>query len=344
MLLGGARVSSASDEGALDDLPLITAEPLEALRDDWAALHRAVPAAAPFSHPAWHEAWLRHFGDGVFPVFLALRREEALVGVLPLTVEGREARLLGDPNLSDHAGLLVRPGDEQAATISLVEWLMEDMVTSLEAWGVPERSPFRGALSAAADHYGWAASEAPEAVTPRVALPETWEGYLGSLAKKQRHELRRRIRNLEVAAEVGFEAATAVDEIAAAVDGLIEMMRESREDKRAFLTPATEAFFRDLAVALAAAGLARISTLTLDGRPAARVLTLESDDTTMLYNSGFDPELASLSVGLASKAFVVRDAIGRGHHTVDFLRGDEEYKRHLGGEPEEIVTVRLRAP
>ena len=41
------------------------------------------------------------------------------------------------------------------------------------------------------------------------------------------------------------------------------------------------------------------------------------------------------------KALLVRDAIERGQSAVDFLRGTEVYKRHLGGQPREIVTVRL---
>ncbi len=337
-------MSAASDEAAFAELPLITAEPIETLRGEWAALHRSVPGATPFSHPAWHGAWLRHLGAGVFPVFLALRHEEALIGVAPLAVEGREARLLGDPNLSDHAGLLVHPGDEQASMIALVEWLMEDLVRSFEAWGLPTGSPLREALLAAAEHYGWDVTEEHEAVTPILELPSGWEAYLGSLAKKQRHELRRKIRNLERAGEVGFESATTPEEVAGAVDGLIEMMRESREDKRAFLTPPIAAFFRDLAIELAALSLTRISTLTLDDRAVARVFTLENDSRTMLYNSGFDPEFAALSAGQVSKAYVVREAIERGHGAVDFLRGDEEYKRHLGGTAQEIVTLSLSAP
>ena len=38
---------------------------------------------------------------------------------------------------------------------------------------------------------------------------------------------------------------------------------------------------------------------------------------------------------------LVRDAIERGRSAVDFLRGAEVYKRHLGGEPRDIVRLRL---
>ncbi len=338
---------------AFDDhpLPLITSEPFDSLAPEWAALHRSIRGAAPFAHPAWHEAWLRCCGEGVAPVFLALRRAQEegedgapLVGVIPLDAGSGEARFLGDPDLSDHAGALVASGQEQGAAAALIEWLMEDLAGAFEAWGLPAAGPLRPALLAAAAGYGWRAREVPEAVAPAVALPATWEAYLAALPKKHRHELRRKLRNLERAGAVGFAVATAPGEVAEAVEGLLAMMRASRAGKRAFLTPAREAFFRALTPSLSAYGLARISTLTLDGRPAARVFTLETvgpGGATMLYNSGFDPELASLAVGLVSKALVVRDAITGGRGAIDFLRGGEAYKRHLGGEPREIVSVRL---
>ena len=341
--------AAAGAEPTFEDgpLPLITSEPFEALTPEWTALHRSIAGAMPFSHPVWHEAWLRHCGGDAFPVFLALRLpggeegEAPLVGVIPLDVGGEAPRFLGDPDLSDHSGALVAPGQEAGAAAALIEWLMEDLASGFEAWGLPAAAPLRSALLAAAERYGWRASEEPEAVTPTVELPPTWEAYQEALPKKHRHELRRKLRNLERAGEVGFVSATAPGEVAEAVEGLLAMMRESREAKAAFLTPEREALFRDLAAGLGEQGLARLSTLTLDGRPAARIFALEGGGATMLYNSGYDPSLGSLAVGLLSKALLVRDAIERGREAVDFLRGQEPYKRHLGGRPRDIVRLRL---
>ena len=337
------------DEPVFEDgpLPLITSEPFESLAPEWAELHRSIPDALPFSHPVWHQAWLRRCGADAFPVFLALRSpaegegEAPLVGVVPLDVGGAEPRFLGDPDLSDHSGALVAAGQEAGAAAALIEWLMEDLSPGFEAWGLPEAGRLRPALAAAAARYGWSSTAESEAVTPTVELPDTWDAYVAALPKKYRHELRRKVRNLERAGEVGFVAATAPEEVAEVVEGLLAMMRDSREEKAAFLTPAREAFFRDVATGLSEHGLARIATLTFDGRRAARIFALEGGGATMLYNSGYDPALSQLAVGLLSKALLVRDAIERGRESVDFLRGTEPYKRHLGGQPRDIVTVRL---
>jgi CelD/BcsL family acetyltransferase involved in cellulose biosynthesis len=323
--------------------PLITSEAFELLEGEWAELHASVPGATPFAHPAWQATWLRHFGVGTNPVFLSVRREERLVGVVPLDVDRDHARPLGDHNVCDYAGVLASPGEEDAVAAGVIEWLMEDLTPELRLWGVLEGSALGEGFAKGAAGFGWSFDEAPEAVSPAVALPDSFEGYLAALGKHDRHELRRKLRHLAGAGVATFEAATGSDAVAAGMDRFLAMMRASRDDKDEFLTPAMEGFFRDLAATFAGLGLARLSTLSLDGVAAAMLLSFENAETTYLYNSGYAPEFASLAVGLLSKAYAIEDAIARGKRTFDFLRGAEEYKHHLGGVPQGISTLTMRS-
>ena len=52
-------------------------------------------------------------------------------------------------------------------------------------------------------------------------------------------------------------------------------------------------------------------------------------------------QLAAGPLAPLEKVLLVRDAIERGREAVDFLRGQEPYKRHLGGHPRDIVRLRL---
>jgi CelD/BcsL family acetyltransferase involved in cellulose biosynthesis len=321
--------------------PLITSESLDQLALEWTALHAAVPGATPFTHPAWHETWLRHFGAATTPVFLSIRDEERLLGVVTLDMQPDPARELGDHNVRDYAGPLVLPGFEEAAATVLVEWLIEDMTPAVELWGVAANSPMRSALAAGATRFGWAAVEEHEANCPRVALPDDFETYVASLPKHNRHELRRKLRKLNAEAAVSFESATTPEDVGQRFDRFLELMRISRGDKDEFLTPAMEAFFRDVACTFAALAMTRLSTVTVDGSVAAMTLAFEAGSTSYLYNSGYDPAFSPLAVGLLSKAYAIQDAINRGLTTFDFLRGDEDYKRHLGGEPLEVLRLRL---
>jgi CelD/BcsL family acetyltransferase involved in cellulose biosynthesis len=173
-------------------------------------------------------------------------------------------------------------------------------------------------------------------------LSGDFEAYAAALPKKDRHELRRKLRNFEAAGAAGFESATTPEVVVTRMDMLFHLMRISRGDKDEFLTPTMEAFFRDIAATFAGLGMLRLSTTTLDGAPVAMTLSFEDASTTYLYNSGYDPAFGGLAVGLVSKAYAIREAIELGRHRFDFLRGDEEYKRRLGGVDREVVTVRLR--
>lgn len=330
------------DEAYLANPPLVTVEPLDTLTAEWAALHGEGPANPPFNHPAWFRAWMAHFGAGREALFLAVRRDGELIGVVPLTTEAGTVQLLGDPDVSDYAGIATRPGSEPFVARGLAEWLGEDLATHAVLWGIREGIPLRAALTDAAAYFGWRLTETDEAVSPATDLPASWDAYLAGLSKKHRHELRRKLRRLEAAGQVTMSRTSSSADAAAGVDLLFRLMRESRDDKRAFLTPAMEAFFRDLAAEFTARGMACFRTLLLDGDPVATVFCFESPTATFLYNSGYDPAASDLAVGLLSKALALRDAIESGKRTFDFLRGDERYKFELGGEPRRVLRLELR--
>ena len=321
---------------------MITSEDFGTLRPEWETLHTAVPGATPFTHPAWHETWLRHFGTQAALVFLSFRVDEQLVGVAALDMASSEARTLGDANVRDYAGPLVAPGYEEVVAAGLLEWLTEDLTREVELWGLRGDGPFTAALVAVAAPMGWQAERSAEAVSPQMALPAHFDGYLAALSKHARHEIRRKLRNLAAAGTVSFESATGSASVSAQMTGFFELMRASRDDKDEFLTPAMEAFFRDLAATFAGLGFLRLSSLKLDGVTIAMTLAFESAETAFLYNSGYDRAFSTFAAGLLSKVYAIRDCIARGKRTFDFLRGEEPYKAELGGQPVEIVTIKLR--
>lgn len=322
--------------------PLITSESLEQLAPEWAALHAGIPGVTPFLHPSWHETWLHHFGVVSAPVFLSFRQDGELIGTAALDPAGDTARLLGDHNVCDYSGVLALPGREDAVALGLIEWLMEDITAGLELWGIPADSTMRAVFAAAAPRFGWSYEERPEAICPGVDLPATFEAFVAALPKHDRHELRRKLRNLQSAGSVSFESATTADAIGERMDTFLAFMRTSREAKATFLTAEMEAFFRDLGETFGALGMVRLSTLSLDATPVAMTFSFENETTEFLYNSGFDPARASLAVGLLSKAYAIEAAIARGKSRFDFLRGEEEYKRRLGGAPSQVFTLVMR--
>jgi CelD/BcsL family acetyltransferase involved in cellulose biosynthesis len=335
-------LSSSSRVSAAESLPLTTSEAFETLHPEWAALHARVPAATIFNHPAWVALWSRHFGLDTSPVYLSVRHDDELVGVVPLDMAPEGARLLGDHNLSDYGPVLAAPGAEAVVARGLIEWLVEDMSGAATLWGFDESSPLVAAFESVAGGFGWTCSIEDEAIAPACDLPEDFDAYLAELSKKDRHELRRKVRNAAAVGKLGLEEVAAPEEIVVRFDRFLAMMRDSRPDKAEFLNGPTEAFFRDAVTTTAELGFSRLATLTIDETPVAMTWSFETGDETFLYNSGYDPARTDVSPGIVSKAMVLQSAIERGKRRFNFLRGDEDYKRRMGGQPRRVLRVLLR--
>lgn len=332
---------------ALEALPGI-AEPLT----DAIAFEDLVPAwrrlcdeadSRPFARPQWVEAWLRHGDPHGEPVFLSVRLGDEIVGVAALAIARDTARALGDPDVSDYPPLVSLPGYEEVLAQGVLEWLREDLTARLEVWGVAEDSPLRPAFAAAAERLGWRIEEEAEGVAPRAELQGSWDAYLAGLGKHDRHELRRKMRNVARAGQAVYREVTNADACRHLLDSLFHLMRASHEGKAHFLTPEREAFFRDAVQGAVEGGFGRIGVLELDGATAAMVVCLENRSARFLYNSGYDPRLARLAVGFVAKAHAIEQAAARGVQVFDFLRGNEEYKRHMGGRPYQLFRLRLES-
>jgi CelD/BcsL family acetyltransferase involved in cellulose biosynthesis len=86
-----------------------------------------------------------------------------------------------------------------------------------------------------------------------------------------------------------------------------------------------------MAYSLAKEGNIRLSFLDVEGIRVASTIYFDYEHEFYLYNSGYNPEYASFSVGLMLKVFCLRDGIVEGKKRFDFLRGAEPYKYDLGG-------------
>lgn len=297
-----------------------------------------------FLHPVWLRTWLAEFGSSCEPLVLTCGEGE-LAGVAPFMRIDDRITFIGDPSICDFMDLLVDPAHADVAYDSLWRQLHAEDWAELELWGLRASSPTRERIKQYASQHACEVEEELEAVAPRLTLPASWDDYLASLNKKDRHELRRKIRRLfQSGGNVELEVLSAQEEVVAAMDDFLELHTRSRQDKTEFMTPEMAAFFRRMASAMSAQGLIRLFMLRINGKPGASVLCFEAGTCLYMYNSGYDPEFSSLSVGLVSKALCAQWAIENGRSALDFLRGNEPYKYDLGAHDQPIYTLRLSRP
>ena len=322
---------------------VVRQEQLEELQPEWEALLSQRVAPHVFFHPSFQRAWLEAFRDGGEPLVLSVREGRRLVGVAPLLREGRRLSFLGDHEVFDYMDFVVAPGQELPFFAYLLRALADEEWDELDLRGLADGSPTLRFLPAAAADLGLHLSTELEAVAPGVELPGSWEAYLESLDKKDRHELRRKMRRLSTAGgETHLRDLRRPQEVSAALDDFFRLHTASRGDKAQFMTERMEPFFRCMAAALSEKGLVRLFMMDIDNRRAAAVLCFDCCRQLHLYNSGFDPDLSGLSVGLISKVLCLRAAIDEGKVRLDFMRGREPYKYDLGGRDLEVFRCRVQ--
>lgn len=309
----------------------VTVEPFAQIEDEWQSLAGTLERPVPFDFPAWHRAWWAAFDGGREPVTLALRDGAALVGIAPMMRNGDTIMLAGDAEICDYTDALVTSGDRAELWPRVLDTLDDLPWTTLHLWGLDENSSVLAETETWSAARGFRSEMDFEAVCPRVESLTDWESYLASLSKKDRHELRRKMRRFESVGErVELRVLSDPEAVGGALDTFVYLHRISRHDKREFMSEQMESFFRGMATGLAADDLVRLFVVDVDGQPAASLLAFVSGDELLLYNSGYDPAFAHASVGLVSKALTLKWAIENGLQAYDFLRGAEPYKYDLG--------------
>ncbi len=311
----------------------------------------------PFLRHEMLRVWWSTLGGGEWDhadLWLGVGRGEdgKLLGIAPLfrtqTRDGLDRLLfLGSIEISDYLDLIVRPADVEAFARALLESLegaCEGGPEGLDLYNIPEASPSLAALEAAARSRGWTAHREKLQPCPAIRLPSQWDAYLESLEKKQRHELRRKLRRAENhAAPVRFRLIGPDDDLEAATERFLNLMA-FEVGKIGFLTPAMRAHFRAAVRTAAENGWLQLAFLEVGGQQAAGYLNFDYRGRIWVYNSGINPEHTALSPGWVLLAYLIRWAIEQGRSEFDFLRGDEAYKRQLGGVDRAIYRLTLTAP
>jgi CelD/BcsL family acetyltransferase involved in cellulose biosynthesis len=293
---------------------------------------------SPFVLPGWMRAWQEVFAPQAELWIRSFQKGKEVVGVAPLLVENRTARLIGGPDVCDHLDLAAAGSQTVEFSRALLDYAKVEGIERLELAPLRPDSAVMKVLAPAAREKGYAVSIGEEDLLFEVELPGSWDEYLQALTGKQRHEVRRKLRRLENSAAAGFRVLEDPEAVRAAMDDFFVLFRQNREDKAAFMSSRMEAYFRRLAEYVP--GM-RIGFLDVDGAPAAGVLCCDHEGTRYLYNSGYDNNLAPLSAGLLCKILSIRESMARGLKRYDFLKGNEIYKRQLGGKPVPIYSCRI---
>lgn len=167
-----------------------------------------------------------------------------------------------------------------------------------------------------------------------LSLPASFDDWLASIGKKERHETRRKRRRYEE--QVGPARIARFEDDPARLDEFVALHRTSSGEKGSFMTEPMAAYFSDL---MAIPGWGIDALLTPAGGIAAAGFSYHGDDGYYLYNSAFDRSFSEASPGVVLIASLIEFAIDEGLAVFDFLKGDEAYKFRLGAEARPLFEV-----
>ena len=322
--------------------PAVRVEQFEDVQEQWEEILPSCSTNTIFITPWWQGTWWRHFGAGSELRVLTLHDNGTALGIAPLMLRDGVLRFLGGSDLFDYHDFLVPKGREAAFYHAFFDYLKSVDWHTVDLTSLPQDSPALRYLPSLAEKNGFAVEVLKEDMAPGMTLPSTWDEYLAGLSKKGRHELRRKWRRLEETGVSRQSVYKSPQTLPKNMQDFFRLHRASRPDKAEFMTPEREEFFADVAVELGARDQFRLTFLELDGVRVASCINLDYGESSLLYNSGYDPNYSQLSVGFLSNAMGVKDAIEAGKRYFDFLRGAERYKYDLGAKDQAVYQVVLR--
>ena len=328
---------------------------LISLGKEWNDLLAINASHVPFLRHEYITAWWQGLGGGEWShgdlyVITARAEDGRLVGIAPLfETDNRDGEaalmLLGSIEISDYLDIIARLEDIPVFMDALLEYLASDVTPAsnlLDWYNILESSPTLPALQAAAEKLGWRYAQQPLQHCPYIPLPGDWEKYICSIDKKQRHEIRRKMRRAEeyylpLRWYITHDESILDQEI----DGFLDLMA-CDPDKAKFLTPAMRTQMHLIVQAAHHAGWLQLAFIEVNGEKAAGYLNFDYMDHIWVYNSGLDFRFSELSLGWVLLGHLLGWANEHKRQYFDFMRGDEQYKYRFGAVDRRVMRVIVR--
>jgi CelD/BcsL family acetyltransferase involved in cellulose biosynthesis len=325
------------------------------LEAEWQALAAQTHRPLPFLEFWYQQTWWQTLGGGEWShessrlQLIIARQDGLLLGAAPLFYSEKAdnppaLRFIGQIEVSDYLDFLCPQSELQPFIAGLLDFIKTEpglLSRSLDLANFQDDSPSLPLLSELCEQKGVPYNSEVLQPSPYIPMKPGWEEYLASISKKQRHEIRRKLRNADSHHENDWFIVTVEHDLQEEMQTFFDMMRND-PSKVAFLTPEMESFLSQIAARALEVGQLHLSFLIFDGKKAAAYLSFLSGHKLWVYNSAWNPDFGCCSPGWVLLAKVINWAIEQGLTEVDMMRGDEEYKYRIGGIDRHVVSFKTQ--
>jgi len=282
------------------------------------------------------ESWFNIFGSDYD--LMILNHSDQLL--MPLKVKNKLGSWVGSQDLFDLNDLIFQKEIKQSLLVDLIFFSFQKCdINRLDFFSIIQDSPLHKKLIEACRTLNFKFEATFEDVSPVIKLPKTWNDYLMSLTKKNRHEIRRKMRRLEEAGDINIET-TNTQNLRERISTFFALMIENKEKKK-FLTSDRKKFMSEIISDAIQNDYGDLNFLTVNGSYVATSFYFVQDSKISVYNSGFDQSFSELSVGLLNHVLNIKKRIDT-FEEFDFLRGSENYKFRLGCESKNLIKIEIR--
>ena len=276
------------------------------------------------------------------PYVIAAVKDERTSGILPLTIDPPSGTLAFPAFVSDYNDALVY-GDDPQLTADMLRYVLLQMGTKkivlsrvradstcIKAIPFLERDAHIRCLYREIDTYLY------------VDLPGTFDDYLASRSRTFRKSIKRAQRKFEA---TGF----AIRELEPSsfdpykLPDLFLSLVSARHKENCSITrnPRTTTFVREVVPTAFSTGKLRAFAIFDGDRIIALDMCLVGADGLGAWQGGFLDEAEDWSPGMVLFAHGIREAINTRLKEYDFLKGDEEYKRHWANNSRAICEMEI---
>ncbi|MCY3867584.1 MAG: GNAT family N-acetyltransferase [Chloroflexi bacterium] len=320
------------------------------LKSLWNDLLERAPMNRVFYTWEWQKTWWEAYEPGELWI-LACYDRGAAIGIAPLFISeserGRFVQIIGCVDVTDYLDFIIdeaRMADVYAAFADYL-WDHRAEYDCLDFCNIPFDSPTQRLLPELLSQRGFETDVEQQEVCPVIELPDNWGSYMSRLHKKQRHEVRRKMRRIQGSeASIDWYIVNGQHDLDEEVAQFVRLMAASDPEKERFLQDESNLrFFHSIVPLLQACGWLQLNFLTIGEQRAAAYINFVYGNRVMVYNSGHaHHDFGEYSPGIVLLAYNIRHAIEQGYAYYDFLRGDEPYKYRMGGRDTAVMNIRAR--
>lgn len=324
-------------------------------QDHWNRLARGVP----FRETSWLGPWWRCFGSGRQAIVLLARDEDRRIrGILPLyrdSPDSRDWSMIGDERAySDYVSLLASDQDVNEVACAFGKFLASTASDQEFGWdlisidGVVEGDrPMTALATALSSHHATVHAQSRMSTWYRAAESD-WPTHLKSFSKTQRRRMKRwatQVANTEELEKIIADSEEQVETLVGDTIDLHQKRWNAAGEPGSFADPTFRRFIHEVCRDLFRRRRLHLPAILRDGKTIAGELDFIGGDRKLYsYTAGYDIDAAQLEPGRILNAETLNDLYRESFAGIDYLRGDEPYKKRMGARPRRVLNLRLISP